>query len=162
MATQKLIPAPTCADTAGTAPLPPTAAAALARLERAFVPVSLDVARAVTRYEVATARYDELAARPVSTLSPAEVTAFGDARQTIVEALGELGKAGRLDLIGPAQAASRYRQAAARAVELSTLALLDRMTGLDADDLAHAEDLMAAEKATLTAAGRLDLIGGAS
>ncbi|MCM8552277.1 hypothetical protein [Streptomyces sp. STCH 565 A] len=141
-----------------TAPLNPAAAAALARLERAFVPVSLDVARAVTRYEVATARYDELSARPVSTLSPAEATAFGDAQKTIDEALAELGKAGRLDLVGPARTASRYRKAAARVVELSTLALRDRMTGLDADDLVHAEDLMAAEKATLTAAGRLDLI----
>ncbi|MEF9521320.1 MULTISPECIES: hypothetical protein [Streptomyces] len=161
MATQKLIPAPTCADTAGTAPLPPKAAEALARLERAFVPVPLSVARAVTRYEVATARLDELSARSASTLSPAEYTALSDAQQTIDEALYELDKAGRLDLIVPAETASRYRHAAARAAELSTLALLDRMTGLDADDLAHAEDLMAAEKATLTAAGRLDLIGGA-
>ncbi|MFE7727436.1 hypothetical protein ACFU5D_16775 [Streptomyces anthocyanicus] len=149
------IPAPS------TAPLPPKAAEALARLERAFVPVPLSVARAVTRYEVATARLDELSARSASTLSPAEYTALSDAQQTIDEALYELDKAGRLDLIVPAETASRYRHAAARAAELSTMALLNRMTVLDADDLAHAEDLMAAEKATLASVGRLDLIGGA-
>lgn len=105
MATTDLIGAQTRADHAvatPTAPLPPKAAAALARLERAFVPVPLSVARAVTRYEVATVRLDELSARSASTMTPAEYTALSDAQQTIDEALYELDKAGRLDLIGGA------------------------------------------------------------
>lgn len=60
----------------------------------------LDVARAVTRYEIATARYDELVARDASTLSPAEFDAFQSAQQTVAESFGILANAGRLDLIG--------------------------------------------------------------
>lgn len=52
-----------------------------------------------------------------------------------------------------------YETAAVHAAELSTLALLGRLKDLDADSLAHAEDLMAGARATLAAAGRLDLIG---
>lgn len=37
-----------------------------------------------------------------------------------------------------------------------------QMTDLDADSLAHAEELMAGARATLSAAGRLDLIEVAS
>ena len=85
---------------AGTAPLPPAASAALPRLERAFIPVPLHVVRAVTRYEIASARFDELDARPASTLSPAEVDAFMDAQQTVADAFCVLAEAGRLDLIG--------------------------------------------------------------
>ena len=83
-----------------TAQLPQPAAAALANLERAFLP--LDLLRAVTRYETATARYDELIVRPASTLSPAEFDAVGEAQQTIAESLGVLADAGMLHLIGGA------------------------------------------------------------
>lgn len=61
--------------------------------------VSLEVAEAITRYEIATARYDELIARPASSLSPAEFDAFGDAQQTIAKSLGVLADAGMLHLI---------------------------------------------------------------
>ncbi|MER6534337.1 hypothetical protein ABT215_11100 [Streptomyces sp900105755] len=50
------------------------------------------------------------------------------------------------------QAASRFQTAATHAVQLAALAETGAMSDLDADDLAHAEDLMA---------GLLPLIGGA-
>lgn len=59
------------------------------------------------------------------------------------------------------QAVTVYETAAVHAVQLAALAESGRMTDLDADSLAHAEELMAGAKATLTKAGRLDLIGGA-
>jgi hypothetical protein len=80
-----------------TAPLPPAAEAALHGLDRAFLPLPL--IRAVTRYEIAAARYDELIARPASTLSPAEFDSIGVAQQTLAETFGVLAEAGRLDLI---------------------------------------------------------------
>jgi hypothetical protein len=136
-----------------TAPLNPTAAEMLARLERAFLPVPLDLVRAVTRYENATARYDELIARPASTLSPREVDAVGEAQQTIAESLGVLADAGRLDLIAPAETAARYQSAAAHCRELAAkgnyIACLP------------VQDEMAMCLCQLEAAGRLDLIGGA-
>jgi hypothetical protein len=60
------------------------------------------------------------------------------------------------------QAVTVYETAAEHAAQLAALAEADKMTDLDADDLAHAEDLVAGARATLAAAGRLDLIGGAS
>lgn len=82
---------------APTAPLPPAAEAALAKLERAFLPLPL--IRAVTRYEIAAARYDELIARPASTLSPAEFDSFQAAEQTLADSFGVLAEAGRTDLV---------------------------------------------------------------
>ena len=79
------------------APLPSAAEAALSRLDRAFLPLSL--VRAVTRYEIAAARYDELIARPASELSPAEFDSIGMAQQTMAEAFGVLAEAGRTDLV---------------------------------------------------------------
>ncbi|MFJ9633759.1 hypothetical protein ACIRU8_39305 [Streptomyces sp. NPDC101175] len=81
-----------------TAPLPAPAAEALSRLDRAFLPA--DVIRAVTRYEVAAARYDELDARPVSSLSPAEFDAMQQAQQMVAESFGVLASHGRTDLVG--------------------------------------------------------------
>jgi hypothetical protein len=51
-----------------------------------------------------------------------------------------------------------YETAALHAVQLAALAEADKMTDLDADSLAHAEDLMAAARQALADAGRLDLI----
>jgi hypothetical protein len=59
------------------------------------------------------------------------------------------------------QAVTVYETAAEHAAQLAARAESGRMTDLDADDLAHAEELMAGARATLHAAGRLDLIGGA-
>ncbi|MGR6538872.1 hypothetical protein [Streptomyces rochei] len=59
------------------------------------------------------------------------------------------------------QAVAEYETAAAHAAQLAGLAESGRMADLDADSLAVAEDVMAAAHATLAAAGRLDLIGGA-
>ena len=59
------------------------------------------------------------------------------------------------------QAVTQFETAMVHVVQLAALAESGRMTDLDADSLAHAEELMAGAKATLTKAGRLDLIGGA-
>ncbi|MEU1497307.1 hypothetical protein [Streptomyces sp. NPDC005732] len=136
-----------------TAPLPPAAASALASLEGKFVPVSLDVARAVARYEAASARYDELAARPASMLSPAEVDAFSDAGQTVAESLVVLADHARLDLIAPAESAARYRKAAEHCRRLAAVA--------DYEGCEYVRDEMAMCRCELAKAGRLDLIGAA-
>lgn len=151
MATQ-IVPAPVRADHhRPTAPLPPAATAALAKLERAHLP--LDIARAVAHYEAATARYDELVARPASTLSPAEFDALGAAQQTVAHEFRVLAEAGRLDLIAPAETAARYRQAASHCRRLVTVA--------DFDACADVQDEMAMCRCQLAAAGRLDLIEAA-
>ncbi|MFE7906464.1 hypothetical protein [Streptomyces albogriseolus] len=59
------------------------------------------------------------------------------------------------------QAVTVYETAAVHAVQLAALAEADKLDDLDADSLAHAEELMAGAAATLASAGRLDLIGGA-
>ncbi|MET8080044.1 hypothetical protein [Streptomyces sp. NPDC005303] len=133
-----------------TAPLPTSAAVSLARLERAFLP--LPVVRAVTRYEVATARFDELAAKPASELKPAEVDAFGEAQQTIAESVAVLAEAKRLDLIAPAETATRYRQASAHYQALAA--------GGDYEGCEYVRDEMGHCLCQLEAAGRLDLVGG--
>lgn len=131
-----------------TATLPPAAAAALTRLELAFAPLS--VRKAVTRYEVATTRFDELDARPASQLSPAEVDAYFGAQKTVAEAFGVLAEAGRLDLIEPAEAAARYRWASVHCRRLAAVA--------DYDGCLAAQDEMAMCRCQLSNAGRLDLI----
>ena len=55
-------------------------------------------------------------------------------------------------------AVTQYETAAEHAVQLAALAETGKMTDLDADSLAHAEDLMAGARAALADAGRLDLI----
>ncbi|EFE65806.1 predicted protein [Streptomyces viridosporus ATCC 14672] len=59
------------------------------------------------------------------------------------------------------RAVAQYETAAVKAVQLAALAEADKMTDLDADSLAAAEDVMAAAREVLAAAGRLDLIGEA-
>jgi hypothetical protein len=132
----------------GTAPLPQAARDAMARLELAFA--APHIVRVVTRYEVAAARYDELIAKPVSALKPAEVDAIGDAQQVIAESFGILAEAGRLDLIAPAETAARYRLAATHCRQLAEAA--------DFDGCLDAQDEMAMCRCQLAQAGRLDLI----
>lgn len=59
-----------------------------------------------------------------------------------------------------------YRKTALRVAALSELADLAEagieLSDMHADDLVHAEDLMAGARAVLAAAGRLDLIGVAA
>lgn len=57
------------------------------------------------------------------------------------------------------QAVTRHETAAVHAAQLAAQAAAGSLTDLDADDLAHAEDLMAAARTVLASAGRLDLIG---
>jgi hypothetical protein len=111
---------------------------------------STKVQRAVVRYEVAAARYDELEARPATSLSPAEFDAIGDAQQVIAESFGILAEAGRLDLIAPAETAARYRLAASHCRQLAESA--------DYDGCLQAQDEMAMCRCQLAQAGRLDLI----
>lgn len=132
-------------------PLPKPAADALARLERPFLPV--DVVKAVTHFEVAAARYDELSARPASTLSPAEFDAFQAAQQTMTDAFGVLAESGRTDLLAPLEAATRYRSASAH---LKALAACGDFEGCE-----YVRDEMTDCLCQLKAAGRLDLVGGA-
>jgi hypothetical protein len=134
-----------------TAPLPPAAAEALARLDRAFLP--LDVVRAVTRYEVAAFRYDELIARPASQLSPAEVDAIGEAQQTMADEFAVLAEKGRTGLLRPLETATRYRFAAAHYRALAADG--------DYEGCEYVRDEMAECLCQLADAGRLDLIGGA-
>jgi hypothetical protein len=134
-----------------TAPLPTPAAEALARLESAFAPLPLHVVKAVTRYEIASARFDELDARPAASLSIAEVDAYFAAQQTVGEAFTTLAEAGRLDLIAPAEVAARYRWAAVHCRQAAASA--------DYEACADAQDEMRMCKCQLAKAGRLDLIG---
>lgn len=138
----------TTATPTPTAPLPPAAVSALHRLDRAFLPLAVE--KAVTRYEIAAARYDELIARPVSELSPAEVDSIGFAQQTLADAFGVLAEAGRLDLIGPAETAARYRVAASHCRRLAADA--------DFDGCLDLQDEMRECRCQLQRAGRLDLI----
>lgn len=63
-----------------------------------------------------------------------------------------------------AAAVATYRKTALRVAALGELADLAaegvELSDMHADDLAHAEDLMAGARAVLADAGRLDLIGG--
>ena len=149
--------------TTPTAPLPPAAETALANLERAFLPLPL--IRAVTRYEVASTLKAELEAKPTREWSGANFESWVGCERTILDSVTTLVVAGRMDLlklpVDPAiRAAADFRKAAKRAASLSTEALSPHMSDLDADSLAHAEELKLGARATLAAAGRLDLIGG--
>lgn len=77
-----------------------------------------------------------------------------------VEALARLEAAGLP--VGPTTMAIQHGMATAHALQLAALAeATGTLSDLDADDLAHAEDLKFGVRATLAAAGRLDLVGGA-
>jgi hypothetical protein len=56
------------------------------------------------------------------------------------------------------RAVTVYETAATHAADLAAVAVSGRMTDLDADSLAAAEDMMAGSRAALTAAGLLHLI----
>lgn len=88
----------TSPTTLPTAPLTPTAAAAIRSLDLALT-VPVDVVRAVTRYEIASARYAELCAMDARTMSGADFDSLALAQDTIADARATLAAAGRLDLI---------------------------------------------------------------
>jgi len=117
-------------------------------------PLPLHIVRAVSRYEVAALRYDELSARPASTLSPAEHDAWQVAQQTMSDEFAVLADAGRTDLLHPLWTADRYRVAAARCSAASAAGNIERCL--------VAQDVMRACRCQLEQAGRLDLIGGAA
>ncbi|MFJ9012308.1 hypothetical protein [Streptomyces canus] len=151
-------------DATPTAPLPTAAAKALAKLERAFLP--LDLVRAVTRYEIATERRAGLEAKPTREWSGADFSSFADCERVLIESAMMLAVKGRMDLIDGIitpviRAVVDYRRAALRAANLGNEALFSGMPTMHADDLAHAEDLKLGARATLAEAGRLDLVGRA-
>jgi hypothetical protein len=114
-----------------TAPLPTPAAAALARLESAF-PAALAEQHRIER--AATA------------LHAGESTVINGTPVTAVS-------------LEVAEALTRYQAESVHVVQLAALAESGRLSDLQADDLAHAEDLRAGALATLAEAGALDLIG---
>ncbi|NEA52388.1 hypothetical protein [Streptomyces sp. SID10815] len=126
------IPAPSSAPTE---PPSPTAMAALERLERAFGFTTVEVAAHVTP--------------SVDGLSVADRLAHESA--SYVRVTPEV-----------ARAVTEYDVAAEHARDLAAVAASGRMSDLDADSLAAAEDLMAGARARLAAAGHLDLIGVAA
>lgn len=86
------------ASTRLTAPLPPAAAAAVSRLERALAPAGVVVA--LTRYEVASARTAELShLMDARDLSGAEFDSLFDAQDVMRESRRTLAAAGMLHLI---------------------------------------------------------------
>ncbi|MFD4596763.1 hypothetical protein ACFWPQ_01895 [Streptomyces sp. NPDC058464] len=161
MATE-IVPAPARAENQGMSLADRLAHEAGSYVRRA--PLPLAVVRAVAQYEAATARYDELDARPASDLSSAEFDAFQGAQQTIAEAFGVLAAHGRLDLIAPAEAASRYRRTFAHCRDLSVSCSAEASVdpaAVDFDALFEAQDEMGHRRHQLAKAKRLDLIGGA-
>ncbi|MFF4791874.1 hypothetical protein ACFY2M_19395 [Streptomyces sp. NPDC001276] len=147
----------TTATPAPTAPLPQSALAAMARLNLVLAaPLAPELVRAVTRFEVASARFDELASKDARDLAPAEFDALGDAQQVIADSFGILAAAGQLHLIDAAQTATRYRQAASHCRRLSA------EPAADYDELLCVQDEMAMCRCQLAAAGRLELIEVAS
>jgi hypothetical protein len=77
--------------------------------------------------------------------------------QPAVEALARIEA--RFPLV---QAATQYETAALHAAQLAAIAESGRMTDLDADSLAVAEDLMSDARTVLAAGGCLDLIGSSA
>lgn len=143
-----------------TAPLPSAAAYELHVAElRASFPE--DIVRAVVRFEIARDRKADLEAKPTREWSGAEFDSWVDCDRVIAESRAVLAEAGLLRLAPstPAEMAAYHEAAEARANELIQLARTGCMSDLNADDLAHYVDLMAGSRATLAAAGRLDLIG---
>ncbi|MCX5598400.1 hypothetical protein OOK29_09645 [Streptomyces phaeochromogenes] len=132
-----------------TAPLPAAAVSALSRLDLKLADPA--IVRAVTVYEIATARYDELVIRPASTLSGAEFHSLTSAQLRLTKAFTTLAEAGRLDLIAPAETAGRYR--------LASLDCRRAAAQSDFDGCLVAQDEMRMCRCQLESAGRLDLIG---
>ncbi|MEV6696261.1 hypothetical protein AB0M68_03735 [Streptomyces sp. NPDC051453] len=63
------------------------------------VRVPLEIQRAATRFTIAAARYDELAARPASALTAAEFDGLKDAQQVVHESFATLAEAGMTRLV---------------------------------------------------------------
>lgn len=120
---------------------------------RPTAPLPAEVVAAVTRFEVAAARYDELCARPASKLSPAVLDALQAAQQTMADAMAVLAEAGRIDTLAPLGIADRYRSASAHYRRLAACG--------DFEGCEYVRDEMADCLCQLKAAGRLDLVGGA-
>ncbi|NUS14085.1 MAG: hypothetical protein HOY69_22210 [Streptomyces sp.] len=86
-----------------TAPLPVPAVEALARLERAFVPMPLHIVRAATRYDIVRARIAELEAMDARRMTAAQFDDLLDAQNELAMRRKQLAEAGRLDLIEAAR-----------------------------------------------------------
>lgn len=152
MATQKLIPAPTCADTAGTAPLNPTAACGARTARGAGTPTG-DFMTCSGGHSPTEPHGAPFGASGWFTWTDDDTAPLPP---KAAEALAKLERA-----FAPERTAQEYRKAAVRVRELSDLAVFEPMSDLDARSMAEAEADMAAAHTVLAEAGRLDLIGGA-
>jgi hypothetical protein len=91
----------TIAPETPTAPLPPAAAEALARLERRLT--TPDVGKAAARYKVASAAIATVSqVMSVRDLTAVEASDFEFVQDVMLDARATLAAAGRLDLIGGA------------------------------------------------------------
>jgi len=166
MATKNSTGAPKRADHVGTAPLPAPAAEALARREAAFPSPVERLRKQVARLEESLriqceARDADLATMRDMSLPEAKRAeaegSFQSAAWEVIWLQGQLR-----EYKAELSAALGYATASARAAQLNER--VDggvKLSALEWDDLAHAEDVMSGTKATLAKAGRLDLIGGA-
>ncbi|MER8004791.1 hypothetical protein [Streptomyces sp. NPDC094149] len=114
-------------------PLSPAAEAAMSRLDVAFAPAVAEQHRIE---------------RTLAGLRVGESTVINGTPVTVVS-------------LAVAEAIRVFETASLHAAQLAARAESGGMSDLDADSLAHAEDLMAGARAELAKAGRLDLIGGA-
>lgn len=146
-----------------TAPLPPAAVEAMRRLEDALVSPVGRLKWEIADLEISLMGHRNLRdsdyvqmRNPMASVQE-RVEAerwFRTAVANIAFLRGELSRR-RAELA----AVTEYETAAMHAAQLAAVAESGRMTDLDADSLAAAEDLMAAAQARLADAGRLDLLG---
>ncbi|MFE2297931.1 hypothetical protein ACFXAW_07020 [Streptomyces sp. NPDC059445] len=113
-------------------------------------PTHSAIVRAVTRYETAALRYDELMRRPAADLTQSECDAITLARDVMAQSFGILAQAGRVDLTAPLKSAASYLYAAHHCQRLAACH--------DYDGCVDAQDEMAMHRSRLAEAGRLDLI----
>ncbi|MDH6448221.1 hypothetical protein M2155_000629 [Streptomyces sp. SAI-119] len=148
------------------APLPQPGVEALARLESAFAsPIErlrVQVARLENSLRIQREARDaaQAAMRDMSLPETARVEAANSFQSAAWEVIALQGQI--REYKAELSAATGYATASARTAQLNKR--IDdgaKLSALEWDDLAHAEDLMAGSKATLVHRNRLDLIGGA-
>ncbi|WP_333743527.1 hypothetical protein [Streptomyces ardesiacus] len=144
------IPAPS------TAPLPPEAAAALARALPHF-----PIVRAVAEYETAAVHAAQLAGLAESgRMSDLDARSLADAEDVMAAARTVLAEAGRLDLVDAMYAKAARFRALSTVIDRLTARDSHYMTPADWRELHGVQDERADLYFELKRAGRLDLVGG--
>ena len=160
MAPTDLIGARERIDHAGTAPLPPAAEAALQRLELAFAPVLMEFPTAFDATVVVQAvgvshtpyHWTCWAGHDGGHGYASLPFCRDDAKAHAVECQGER------PAVEVVRAVTRFENASARTAELSAAMDSRDLSPAEFDALDFAQDVMRESRATLAAAGRLDLI----